>query len=147
MAMHKFYKDCPDLQKCIKSKKFCEERISHFPLMWHGRYRKWHGTQQFSYYCMCIHGYKNVFTTPLHSNVNGVHVQTCRQQGNLISLLLACLCCFEKVKGDLWNHLALCVCVCVCVSEWMSFSLRSMSYQGKDSSQSFLNFFNIRSVK
>jgi hypothetical protein len=47
-------------------KKFWEELIAYFPLMWHGQQRN-QRVQQF-FYCVCIHCRMNAFTEPWPRN-------------------------------------------------------------------------------
>jgi hypothetical protein len=50
-------------------------------------HREWR-IQQFVCCCVCIHCQRNVLAKTLPSNDRGIHIQTHRQQGDLISLLL-----------------------------------------------------------
>jgi hypothetical protein len=72
---------CP-YTKPLDLNKFWEEVIAHFPLIWHGPYRK-RPVQQFSYCCTCISPRGNVFTEPLPSNGRGIHMQTHKLMGGI----------------------------------------------------------------
>jgi hypothetical protein len=66
-------------------KKFWEQLITFFPLIWDGPHRKW-CFQQFFYCCLCIRWGSNVFTEPMPNNDRGIHAQTHRLMEGIYEL-------------------------------------------------------------
>jgi hypothetical protein len=83
------------------SKKFWEELIVYFLLIWHGPHRK-RSLKQFFYCCICVRCLWNVFTEPLPSNDKGIDIQTHRQQGGLVRLSLLLFC---SNVGQKWTNI------------------------------------------
>jgi hypothetical protein len=64
------------------NKKFWEELVANFPLIWHGSHRK-RRFQQFFYCYVCIRCRGNVLIEPLHSKDKGIRIQTHRLIGSI----------------------------------------------------------------
>jgi hypothetical protein len=123
-----FYKRIQRQTCDVISLNFREELITYFPSIWHWQQRNW-CIQKLSYYCMCICCHRKVFIEVLPNNIrlfwlHYCHIQVLgriqrhRQRDYLINLpfIVQNKENILKLKGNLWNNLALCVFVCLSTS-------------------------------